>query len=128
MKLFETSLLELPLRLLAAIFPNVKEYYAGNYRNTAGYEHCWTGFIIMAFIGLLMAISTLLSKFIFHDFFISIRPWLALLIAPAFFMHVIWKEVIYDAPKRTTEAEKKIFWVNLIERTSGFVFGAPFLI
>jgi len=112
MKLGETSLLELPLRLLARIFPNVKEHYAGNYRNTAGFEHFFTGFICTLIFGHLMRIT----------------PWLGLGLIPIFVMHVIWKEVIHDAHKRTTPEEWKIFWVNLIERTAGFVFGLPFLI
>ena len=112
MKLFETSLLELPLRLLAAIFPNVKESYGDNYRRCSAYEHIWTGLVSTLVFGHLMRIT----------------PWLWLGLIPIFFMHVIWKEVIYDAPKRTTEEEKKIFWVNLIERISGFILGVPFLL
>lgn len=112
LKLGVTSLLESLPRVLALMVPIVKRHYNGIYRNCANYEHVWTGFILMAVIGRLMAIT----------------PWMAVLIVPSVWMHVVWKEIIYDAPKRTTEAEKKVFWVNLIERISGFIFGSIFLL
>ncbi len=111
MKLGETSLLEFlcqPLR----IFPWVKVYYSDGFRNTALFEHVYTGVIVSLFFAFLMQFSR----------------WLGLGIAVAFLLHVIVKEVILDAKKRVNEIEKKTFWVDLTTRIYGFTLGSPFWI
>lgn len=112
-KLGETSLLQLPIDLLRKM-PFIGEYYPDSGRHCDAYEHLFTGFILSLVIAWLMT-------FCKPAFF---------LILPAMFVHIVWKEVIHDKPKRDTGAlhEIEAFHVDLTLRTMGFVFGAPFII
>lgn len=99
MKMFETSPLEIPLILLAKLFPSVENHYHGRFRADA-YQHVYTGFI-----------ASLICILIGFYWGIGI----------AFILHVIVKELIRDTIVRGYFSK-----VDIITRVYGFVLAVPF--
>lgn len=119
MKVFENSLLELPIRLLWAIFPFLKDYYQGMANTPDAYEHFYTGLGL----SLILCWATLVVG----------KVWLLFGIFLAWFGHYVVKEIIVDGHKhvfkKDCSAEE---WMNFkadsLTRNGGFVFALPFVV